>query len=149
MNSAISTINSQHEDMIHDCQFDYYAKKLATCSSDRQIKIFDSAGHLVNTLSDHNSPVWQVAWAHPKFGVILASCSYDGTVLIHKESSQNVFVIAKKHEFHESSVNSISWASHEFGLILACGSSDGRVSFLEYKYGEWFCPIFTYVLFRK
>ena len=28
----------------------------------------------------HEGPVWQVAWAHPKFGSILASCSYDRKV---------------------------------------------------------------------
>jgi hypothetical protein len=30
--------------MIHDSQFDYYAKKLATCSSDKTIKIFEVVG---------------------------------------------------------------------------------------------------------
>lgn len=28
--------------------------------------------------------MWQVAWAHPKFGPILASASYDGKVIIWK-----------------------------------------------------------------
>ncbi len=28
----------------------------------------------------HDGAVWQVAWAHPKFGNILASCSYDRKV---------------------------------------------------------------------
>lgn len=27
------TIDTQHDDMIHDSQFDYYGVKLATCSS--------------------------------------------------------------------------------------------------------------------
>jgi hypothetical protein len=29
-----------------------------------------------------------VAWAHPKFGSILASCSYDGAVIIWQESKK-------------------------------------------------------------
>lgn len=33
----------------------------------------------------HTAPVWAVAWAHPSFGSILASCSYDGRVFIWKE----------------------------------------------------------------
>lgn len=140
MTTPIATIDSQHEDMIHDCQFDYYSKKLATCSSDRTIKIFDVAGdvyHNCATLSGHEGPIWQIAWAHPKFGSILASCSYDGTVIIHRESPQNSWVKAYEHEFHESSVNSIAWASHEFGLMLACASSDGRVSILDHRNGTW------------
>jgi WD40 repeat protein len=36
----------------------------------------------------HTGPVWQVAWANPKFGHILASCSYDGKVIIWKEQQQ-------------------------------------------------------------
>ena len=35
----------------------------------------------------HTGPVWQVSWAHPNFGHILASCSYDGKVIIWKEQS--------------------------------------------------------------
>lgn len=33
----------------------------------------------------HTGPVWQVAWAHPLFGSILASCSYDRKVIVWKE----------------------------------------------------------------
>lgn len=36
------------------------------------------------SLDSHEGPVWQVAWAHPKFGPILASASYDGKVIIWK-----------------------------------------------------------------
>ena len=28
----------------------------------------------------HEGPVWQVSWAHPMFGNLLASCSYDRKV---------------------------------------------------------------------
>lgn len=95
------------------------------------------SSHNSATLRGHEGPVWQVAWAHPKFGVILGSCSYDGTVLIHRETTPNTWTIVYQHRVHESSVNSISWAPHEYGLILACASSDGRVSILEYKDDAW------------
>lgn len=126
--------------MIHDSQFDYYAKRLATCSSDRTIKIFEVAGeryHLTATLTGHDGPVWQVAWAHPKFGTLLASCSYDGSVVVHREAAANQWSRVFEHRLHESSVNSIAWAPHEFGLLLACASSDGRVSIVEYKAETW------------
>lgn len=32
-----------HSDLIHDAQYDFYGKRVATCSSDRTIKIFDAA----------------------------------------------------------------------------------------------------------
>lgn len=75
--------------------------------------------------------MWQVAWAHPQFGTLLASCSYDRKVIIWRGDNGNWF---KYYEYnnHDSSVNSIAWAPKEFGLILACGSSDGTISFLTY-----------------
>lgn len=77
--------------MIHDAQLDYYGKRLATCSSDRTIKVFDvvdgQQSGVPQTLTGHQGPVWQVAWAHPSFGPILASCSYDGKVIIWKDNA--------------------------------------------------------------
>ena len=94
--------------------------------------------------------MWQVAWAHPKYGHILASCSYDGKVLIWKEqqggSAVGGWIKIKEHTLHTASgnpefilfssmastlsfiffplpVNSVSWAPHELGAILACASS--------------------------
>jgi len=149
-------VETGHEDMIHDAQLDYYGKRLATCSSDRTIKVFDvvegephrqTGGQ---TLKGHNGPVWQVAWAHPKFGHILASCSYDGRVLIWKEqvSQQNsappTWARVKEHTLHTASVNSVSWAPHELGAIVACASSDGKLSVLTFKDdGTWGADIFT------
>jgi hypothetical protein len=80
--------------MIHDAQLDYYAKRLATCSSDRTIRVYDVSGEQQQELAQlrgHDGSVWQVAWAHPRFGVILASCSYDSKVLLFRETSPNTF----------------------------------------------------------
>jgi len=135
MASAIASIDTRHEDMIHDCQLNYYSNKLATCSSDRTIKIFDvDNGNLtpVAELKGHDGPVWQVAWAHPKFGSVLASCSYDRRAIVWKETAANQWT--KIYEFdHDSSVNSIAFGPHEFGLILAAASSDCSISILTYK----------------
>ena len=50
----------------------------------------------------HEGPVWQLAWAHPKFGSILASCGYDSRVYIYKEQN-NIFKAIKDHFIHSSS----------------------------------------------
>ncbi|KAG2002307.1 protein transporter SEC13 [Coprinopsis cinerea AmutBmut pab1-1] len=148
-------IETAHEDMIHDAQLDYYGKRLATCSSDRTVKVFDvidgDAQRSTNgqTLKGHTGPVWQVAWAHPKFGHILASCSYDGKVLIWKEqqgqgAASGSWIKIKEHTLHTASVNSVSWAPHELGAILACASSDGKLSVLTFKNdGQWDADIFN------
>ncbi|RXN18019.1 SEC13-like protein [Labeo rohita] len=132
MVSVINTVDTSHEDMIHDAQMDYYGTRLATCSSDRSVKIFDvkNGGQiLVADLRGHEGPVWQVAWAHPMYGNILASCSYDRKVIIWKEENGTW---DKMYEYtgHDSSVNSVCWGPYDFGLIMACGSSDGAISVL-------------------
>ncbi|PIK60093.1 hypothetical protein BSL78_02998 [Apostichopus japonicus] len=139
MVSIINSIDTAHEDMIHDAQMDFYGIRLATCSSDRFVKLFDvnNGQHThVTDLRGHEGPVWQVAWAHPMYGNILASCSYDMKVIIWKETNG---IWEKHYEYtgHESSVNSVAWAPHEFGLILAAASSDGSVSILTHKDGKW------------
>jgi protein transport protein SEC13 len=147
MATPITTIDSLHNDMIHDCQFDYYSKKLATCSSDTTIKVFDVNGdiyHCSATLTVHEGPVWQVAWAHPKFGVLLASCSYDGSVVVQKEVSAGNWTRVYEQKFSDASVNSIAWAPHELGLVLACATSDGKVAILEYKNNMWYDSITSY-----
>ncbi|KAG6757575.1 hypothetical protein POTOM_037893 [Populus tomentosa] len=134
-------IETGHEDTVHDVAMDYYGKRIATASSDHSIKIVgvnnNSSQHLAN-LTGHQGPVWQVAWAHPKFGSLLASCSYDGRVIIWKEGNQNDWIQAHAFDDHKSSVNSIAWAPHELGLCLACGSSDGNISvFTARADGNW------------
>ncbi|KAG7366419.1 WD repeat-containing protein [Nitzschia inconspicua] len=130
-------IDTQHEDLVHDAQLDYYGCKLATCSSDRTIKIYDvseSSSELSATLQGHEGPVWQVSWAHPQFGVILASCSFDGGVLIHRESRPRSWeILYAGRQLHESSVNSVAFSPPEFGLMVAAASSDGRVSVLAHQ----------------
>ncbi|XP_020251386.1 protein transport protein SEC13 homolog B-like [Asparagus officinalis] len=125
-------IETGHQDVVHDVCMDYYGKRLATASSDATIKIIGVSGsssqHLA-VLSGHQGPVWQVAWTHPKFGTMLASCSYDGRVIIWKEGNKpEEWIQAHIFTEHKSSVNSIAWAPHELGLSLACGSSDGNIS---------------------
>ncbi|ODQ63055.1 protein transport protein SEC13 [Nadsonia fulvescens var. elongata DSM 6958] len=131
------SINNAHDDLIHDAVLDYYGKRLATCSSDKTIKIFEIDGEshkLVETLRGHDGPVWQVSWAHPKFGVILASASYDGKVFIWREDN-GVWTNIAQHSIHQASVNSAIWAPQEYSALLACASSDGKVSVLEFKDG--------------
>lgn len=127
--SILNIVDTSHEDLIHDASLDYYGVKLATCSSDRSVKIFDVSKQLmIDDLRKHEGPVWQVAWSHPMFGNYLASCSYDKKVIIWKETANNKWIPFYEYAGHESSVNSVSWAPSEYGLAFVCGSSDGSIS---------------------
>ena len=128
----VGQVETGHQAMIHDAQLDYYSRRLATCSSDRTIKIFNvvnKAGQqqLEAELGGHDGPVWQVQWGHPRFGTMLASCGYDAKVIVHREHQYGQW--APSYQFnHKGSVNAIAFAPHEYGLVLACASSDGAIS---------------------
>lgn len=135
MVSILNTIDTGHEDMIHDAEVDYYGLHLATGSSDNSVKIYDIGNgvhKLVEDLKGHCGPVWQVAWSHPKFDNLLASCSYDRRVIIWQQK-QGKWRNSYEYANHDSSVNSVQFAPSEFGLMLACGSSDGSISILTYQ----------------
>lgn len=85
---AMGALETGHLDMVHDAQLDYYGKRLATCSSDRTVKVFDLSGDqrtLIADLRGHEGPIWQLSWAHPRYGSLLASASFDHRVIIWKE----------------------------------------------------------------
>lgn len=135
MVSVLNSIDTGHEDMIHDAEVDYYGLHVATCSSDNSVKIYDiknGAHNLIEDLKGHFGPVWQVTWSHPKFDNLLASCSYDRRVIIWKRQ-QGKWRKYYEYANHDSSVNSVQFAPFEYGLMLACGSSDGTISILTYQ----------------
>lgn len=56
---------TEHEEYIHDLAFDFYGKRVATCSSDLTIKIFDFLDEdqkWVNTgsIKAHEGPIWKI-----------------------------------------------------------------------------------------
>ncbi|KDD73768.1 hypothetical protein H632_c1854p2, partial [Helicosporidium sp. ATCC 50920] len=60
--SVVTQFETGHADAVNDAAFDYYGKRLATCSSDHGIKIFDVIGDQVTHLADlvgHQGPVWE------------------------------------------------------------------------------------------
>jgi protein transport protein SEC13 len=145
--SQTVSIETQHTDVVHDSQFDYYGQFVATASSDGSVKIFNAKDQLLcATLNGHEGPVWTVAWAHPRFGSVLATASFDKRVLIWKEVNERgdnqwrpVHIIA----VHNGSVNSVCWCPQEFGAILASASSDGTVAVSRCADGCWREPVKT------
>lgn len=127
-------VETGHTDTVHDAQLDFYGRRLATCAGDRTIRVFDVDGSGQRTLQakleGHDGPVWQVAWAHPtRHGrPILASCGFDGRVIVWIEDTPGMWRQYYDYSWHASSVNSVCFAPHEYGLIFACASSDGFVS---------------------
>lgn len=116
-------------------QYNILGNKLATCGSDGKIVIYDIDSGVIkksNELVKHDGPIWRLSWAHSKFGNILASCSYDKSLIIWKEISKNNWEEIYKFD-HKESVNCICFSPPEYGLLLLSVSSDGSVAVHEYN----------------
>lgn len=130
----------EHQDVVHDTQFDYYGQLLATASSDRTVGIHvieNGKLRRVATLTGHEGPVWMVSWAHPRFGVALASASYDHKAIIWKEVQQGSRQWRPVHviDCHHGSVNAVQWAPES--PMVATASSDGTVAVTVFQGGAW------------
>ncbi|KAL3105564.1 hypothetical protein niasHT_021187 [Heterodera trifolii] len=140
MASLTTKVETGHRDIIHDAQMNYYGTRLATCSSDHLIKIFEIRANgqpfPMAELTGHDGPVWQVSWAHPKFDNVLASCSHDRKVIVWREVNGKW---QKSYEYnqHEASINSISWAAPEYALIFAYCSTDCAISIIQFMGDVW------------
>jgi len=134
---------THHDDVIHDISYDYYGKRIATCSSDQQIKIWDwgvnNTWQCTAKWKAHLGSVWKVAWAHPEFGQILASCSVDRTICIWEEPKEGEVDDKGERKWHKraelldsrDSVSDIKFAPKHLGLKLATCSADGFVRIYE------------------
>jgi protein transport protein SEC13 len=137
----IGSFDTGNAGALHDVQLDYYGQRVAAASADSMVHIWDiSDGQqkVAGQLKGHEGPVWKVAWAHPKFGSIVASCGYDMKIIIWKEVQPGNWQIAHMDSSHTASVNDVEFCQWEYGLRLACASSDGNVSILTYDAnGQW------------
>ncbi|KAG8216457.1 WD40-repeat-containing domain protein [Butyriboletus roseoflavus] len=133
-------IQSAHDDLVTDLCYDYYGLHLATCSLDQRA---------------HDAAVSRLTWAHPEFGTILASASFDRTVKIWEQISfavggdvqSNGSMHAQTAGSGSSSssrwveravlldargtVRTAEFAPHHFGLKLATVSSDNHLRIYE------------------
>jgi WD40 repeat protein len=132
---------TEHKAVIHDVSYDFYGKRLATCSSDQKVKVWDldEESHWKKTAEwkAHKGSVWKVEWAHPEFGQVIASCSVDRSICIWEEGEEEVRgqgrTWIKRAEIVDSrdSVRDIKFAPHHMGLKLATCSADGFIRIYE------------------
>lgn len=133
------TIPTEHKDVIHDVAYDYHGKRMATSSCDQLVKIWD----LVNgewrcsaSWKCHTGVIWRVTWAHPEFGQVIATCSYDRTTAIWEElppedGQECKWVKRGNLVDSRSSIVDVKFAPKHLGLKLATCSADGNIRIYE------------------
>ena len=122
--------------------FDWFGNRIAIVSEDQKISIYkqiDNQWIVDHPKWDtgHQGPIWKIKWAHPSFGNIIATCSYDKTVIIWEEKKKNHHLKKtweKKlilSDFNDS-VEDIKFAPSHFDFKLAAVSSDGFASIYDF-----------------
>lgn len=136
-------IPAEHKDLIHDISYAFHGRRMATCSSDQTVKVWDlgedEEWHCTASWKTHSGSVWRVTWAHPEFGQVLATCSFDRTAAVWEEvigdfsREGNLSNWAKKSILVDSrtSVTDVKFAPKHLGLQLATCSADGIVRIYE------------------
>ncbi|XP_050352930.1 nucleoporin SEH1 [Nymphalis io] len=139
------TIIADHKDLIHDVAYDFYGERMATCSSDQYVKVWDTDGQegwrLTASWKAHHGSVWKVTWAHPEFGQVLATCSFDRTAAIWEEvgdtsasgSEKGLRTWVKRSNLVDSrtSVTDVKFGPKHLGLLLVTCSADGIIRIYE------------------
>jgi len=86
------SIPTKHDEAIHGLRYDYYGKKLVTCSSDQKIKVWEQEEsgdwRLTADWKAHKGSIYRAEWVHPRFGSVLVSCSFDQSVKVWQETEE-------------------------------------------------------------
>ncbi|KAK0155832.1 Nucleoporin SEH1 [Merluccius polli] len=138
------SIAADHKDLIHDVSYDFHGRRMATCSSDQSVKVWDKSEtgewHCTASWKTHSGSVWRVTWAHPEFGQVLASCSFDRTAAVweeivgesnDKQRGQSHWIKRTTLVDSRTSVTDVKFAPKHMGLMLTTCSADGVVRIYE------------------
>mmetsp|Transcript_8244 Transcript_8244/g.13040 ORF Transcript_8244/g.13040 Transcript_8244/m.13040 type:complete len:321 (+) Transcript_8244:126-1088(+) len=138
--SSTQVLASMHSDYIHHCSFDIYGRRMATCSGDRFVRVWDLTDNgdwsLVGEWQAHRGSVNMVTWGHPEYGSLIATCGSDHEAKIWEERTNSTSAASRwtaKAQLTEArkAVSCLEFAPRQWGLKLATGSADGCVRIYE------------------
>ena len=85
----LNEIDGEHKDLITDISYDHYGHRIASCSRDQCVSVWNlnifGNWELCATWRAHQGPILKIQWCHPEFGHLLATCSSDTTISIWEE----------------------------------------------------------------
>jgi len=119
--SSSEVFSSRHLDYVHHVAFDCYGRRMATCSGDRFVRIWDYV--LVASSDDNNN---------------------DNNNESTTSTSNLSWQLSSEFQAHRGSVTKVTWCHSEFGTLVAtCGSSDIKIWEEQTPQTSCFTPLTT------
>lgn len=148
----MSTLES-HESTVWSIAFDKTGSRLASCSDDCTVKIWqeykpnnqegiptkdgDSTWKCVCTLSGyHTRTIYDISWCHST-GLLATACG-DDIVRVFKEdensdpNAPSFSLVNSAERSHNQDVNCVTWNPTNHGLLASC-SDDGDIKLWKYN----------------
>jgi nucleoporin SEH1 len=126
-NTNSKVMLSMHLDYIHHVAFDVYGRRMATCSGDRFVRVWDLTDsgdwNLVGEWQAHRGNVTKVTWAHPEFGSVLATGGSDSDAKIWEERTHAAVMTSSSSTTAASTTPSTSMASSTTGATITTAPS--------------------------
>lgn len=140
------------EDIITDLTFEWGGKRLATASTDRKVRFYrldegkEQTWKKTSEILAHDAAVTKVKWAHPDFGNIFVTCSFDKSFKVFEEKKslkthiltsseidpeEGENWVVKHRQFENIDIEDIKLAPKHLGLIIAAAYVDGKVRLFE------------------
>lgn len=126
--SSGQILSSLHSDYIHHVSFDNYGRRMATCSGDRIVRIWNLQGG--------GGPAG-AGGVGGQDGITAAgtSTTIDGTGSASLNGTS--WVVAAQFQAHRGPVTHLSWSHAEFGSLVATCGSDYDVKVWEERGQHW------------
>ncbi|KAL4254361.1 Protein transport protein SEC13 [Abortiporus biennis] len=125
-----SLIENAHNDLVTDAAYDFYGLRLATCSLDQRIKVWQldevqGTWSVEDDWKAHDAAITKVSWAHPEFELDQPQVNGASTSSSSRWLERAVLVDAK------GTVRAVEFAPQHFGLKIATISSDNHLRIYE------------------
>lgn len=124
------------ESYVHCLAYNFFGNRLAICFADANIQVCEIVNNTWTGTcrwnSNHSGAINKVRWANPEFGSILATCSFDKTVIIFEENpiEKSWKKISQLVESREP-IEDIQFSPVHLPMQLAVCSSNGEIRIYE------------------
>jgi nucleoporin SEH1 len=126
--AAPFVLQTNHLDYIHDLVFDTYGRRMASCSGDRFVKIWDMRGVVAGATAASTAAA---GGAHDAQQQSQQQSQVQQQSQQQSQAVRDAWVCSAAWQAHRGSVTCLSWCHPEYGTLLATSGLDQEVKIWE------------------